>query len=87
MAEAGYPALEDLTWYGFFVPAKTPPDKVERLNSAIQRALRTEEVKSGIAKLSVEIDAIATGEFARLLASEARRWRAIVQTTAFTPTD
>jgi hypothetical protein len=87
MAEAGYPALEDLTWYGFFVPAKTPPDKVERLNSAIQRALRTEEVKSGIAKLSVEIDAIATGEFARLLASEARRWKAIVQTTAFTPTD
>ena len=87
MAEAGYPALEDLTWYGFFVPAKTPPDKVERLNSAIQRALRTEEVKSGIAKLSVEIDAIATGEFARLLASESRRWKAIVQTTAFTPTD
>jgi tripartite-type tricarboxylate transporter receptor subunit TctC len=87
MAEAGYPALEDLTWYGFFVPAKTPPDRVERLNSAIQRALRTEEVKSGIAKLSVEIDAIAAGEFARLLASESRRWKAIVQTTAFTPTD
>ena len=87
IAEAGYPALEDLTWYGFFVPAKTPPDKVERLNSAIQRALRTEEVKSGVAKLSVEIDAIAADEFARLLASESKRWKAIVQTTAFTPTD
>ena len=87
IAEPGYPALEDLTWYGFFVPAKTPPDKVERLNSAIQRALRTEEVKSGVAKLSVEIDAIAADEFARLLASESKRWKAIVQTTAFTPTD
>jgi tripartite-type tricarboxylate transporter receptor subunit TctC len=87
MAEAGYPALEDLTWFGFFVPAKTPPDRVERLNDAIQQALRTDGVKSGMTKLGVEIDAISRGEFARLLASESGRWKAIVQTTAFTPTD
>ena len=50
VAEAGYPSLEDLTWYGFFVPAKTPANIVERLNSAVQTALRTDEVKSGMAK-------------------------------------
>jgi tripartite-type tricarboxylate transporter receptor subunit TctC len=87
MAEAGYPSLEDLTWYGFFVPAKTPADIVERLNSAIQEALRTDEVKSGMAKLSVEIDAISMGDFALLIASESERWKAIVRATGFTPTD
>jgi tripartite-type tricarboxylate transporter receptor subunit TctC len=87
MAEAGYPSLEDLTWYGFFVPAKTPADTVERLNSAIQEALRTDEVKSGMAKMSVEIDSISMSDFAQLIASESERWKAIVQATGFTPTD
>lgn len=87
MAEAGYPSLEDLTWYGFFVPAKTPADIVERLNSAIQEALRTDAVKSGMAKMSVEIDSISMSDFAQLIRSESERWKAIVQATGFTPTD
>ena len=85
--EAGYPALEDLTWYGFFVPVKTPVPVVEKLNTAIQAALRADEVKSGMAKLAVEPDAIAMGDFARLIASESERWKGIVQATGFVPTD
>ncbi|UWU75398.1 tripartite tricarboxylate transporter substrate-binding protein [Bradyrhizobium huanghuaihaiense] len=85
--EAGYPALEDLTWYGFFLPAKTPTNIVEKLNTVIQAALRTDEVKSGMGKLAVEPDAIAMGDFARLIASESDRWKAIVQATGFAPTD
>jgi tripartite-type tricarboxylate transporter receptor subunit TctC len=87
VAEAGYPQLEDLTWYGFFVPAKAPANIVERLNGAIQAALRTDEVKSGMVNLAVEVDAISMGDFARLIASESKRWKAIVQTTGFTPMD
>jgi tripartite-type tricarboxylate transporter receptor subunit TctC len=87
MAEAGYPSLEDVTRTGFFVSAKTPADIVERLNRAIQAALRTDEVKSGLAKFAVEIDSISLGDFARLLASESERWKAIVQATGFTPID
>jgi tripartite-type tricarboxylate transporter receptor subunit TctC len=87
IAEAGYPALEDLTWFGFFVPAKTPSDIVYRLNSAIQEALRTDEVKSGMTRLSIEIDAIPMDNFARLIASESERWKAFVRATGFIPTD
>ncbi|MCK1642678.1 hypothetical protein IVA95_35285 [Bradyrhizobium sp. 157] len=87
VGEAGYPSLEDLTWYGVFVPAKTPANIVEKLNAAIQRALRTDEVKSGMAKLAVELDAISMGDFARLIASQSERWKAIVQATGFVPTD
>ncbi len=85
--ELGYPSLEDLTWYGFFVPAQTPAGIVERLNGSIQAALRIDEVRSGMAKLAVEPDAIAMGDFARLIASESERWKAIVQATGFTPTN
>jgi tripartite-type tricarboxylate transporter receptor subunit TctC len=87
VGEAGYPSLEDLTWYGFFVPAKTPANVVEKLNAAVQGALRTDEVKSGMAKLAVELDAVSLGDFGRLIASQSDRWKAIVQATGFVPTD
>jgi tripartite-type tricarboxylate transporter receptor subunit TctC len=87
VGEAGYPSLEDLTWYGFFVPAKTPVNVVERLNAAVQGALRTDEVKAGMAKLAVELDAISLGDFARLIASQSDRWKSVVQATGFVPTD
>jgi tripartite-type tricarboxylate transporter receptor subunit TctC len=87
MAESGYPSLEDLVRTGFFVPAKTPADIVEKLNRAIQAALRIDEVKSGLAKFAVEIDSVSLDDFARLLALESERWKAIVQATGFTPID
>ena len=49
--------------------------------------MRTDEVKSGMAKLAVEVDAVSMGEFARLIASESERWKGIVQATGFTPAD
>ena len=87
MAECGYPSLQDLTWYGFFLPARTPTNVVEKLSGAVQQALRTDEVRSGMTKLAVEIDAIPLGNFTQLIVSESRRWRAIVQATGFTPAD
>ncbi len=85
--EAGYPSLEDLTWYGFFVTAGTPANIVEKLNAAIEAAPRSDEVKSGMARMAVEPAAIAMSDFARLIASGSDRWKAIVQATGFVPTD
>jgi tripartite-type tricarboxylate transporter receptor subunit TctC len=87
MAESGYPSLRDVTWYGFFIPAKAPPHVAEGLNSAIQQALRTDEVKSGMAKLAVEMDAVSMGDFAELIASESDRWKEVVRATGFNPID
>ncbi|WFU36680.1 tripartite tricarboxylate transporter substrate-binding protein [Bradyrhizobium brasilense] len=86
VAEAGYPGLQDVTWFGIFLPAKTPAAIVAQLNGAIQASLRTDEVKSGMAKLSVDVDAIAMNDFAQLLATESDRWKGIVRATGFTPT-
>jgi tripartite-type tricarboxylate transporter receptor subunit TctC len=87
MVEAGYPLLKDVTWFGFFVPAKTPPDIIEGLNGAIQAALRTSVIERSLAKLSVEIDSISMDNFAQLLVSESARWKGIVQATGFSPND
>jgi tripartite-type tricarboxylate transporter receptor subunit TctC len=86
VGEAGYPSLEDLTYFALFVPAKTPAPIVDKLNAATQAALRTDQVKAGMAKLAVEPDAIAMEDFARLISSESDRWKTIVQAIGFVST-
>jgi tripartite-type tricarboxylate transporter receptor subunit TctC len=47
--EAGYPNSEYDFWLGFFVPARTPRDVVERLHQEIQKAKEHPEVKAKLA--------------------------------------
>jgi len=86
-AEAGYPALEVVEWYGVFVPAKTPAETVGRLNSAIREALKTSEVKAGLARLSLDIAGSSPGDFAQLVEADLKRWGPIVKASGFTAAD
>ena len=45
VAESGYPGYQATNWYGYYAPAKTPKDIVERLNKEIVKALNSPEVK------------------------------------------
>jgi tripartite-type tricarboxylate transporter receptor subunit TctC len=85
MKEAGYPALEMVQWYGIFVPARTPAQIVDRLNGTIRDALKTPEVKSGLARLSLEVAGNSPVEFARQIKLETERWGPIVKASGFTP--
>jgi tripartite-type tricarboxylate transporter receptor subunit TctC len=85
--EAGYPALESVDWRGIFVPANTPAKGIGNLNEAIQQALEANEVKAGLKRLSVEVDAISQVDFARLMKSEFKRWHSVVLASGFTPKD
>jgi tripartite-type tricarboxylate transporter receptor subunit TctC len=50
-AEAGLPDLELGVWHGFYVPAETPDEIVEKLTSALQVALTDQNVIDQMAKL------------------------------------
>jgi tripartite-type tricarboxylate transporter receptor subunit TctC len=85
--EAGYPALESVDWWGVFVPAGTSAERVRRLDDSIRRTLEVDEVRAGLAALSVEIETISLGDFARLIKLELERWGSVVRAAGFTPQD
>jgi tripartite-type tricarboxylate transporter receptor subunit TctC len=85
--ETGYPALESVDWFGIFVPAETPPECVETLNAAIQRALGEDDLKAGLTALAIEIDTISLGDLGRLMKAEFERWGSVVLASGFTPQD
>ncbi|XVV09639.1 tripartite tricarboxylate transporter substrate-binding protein [Actinoplanes sp. CA-131856] len=50
-AEAGMPQLEVSVWHGLYVPAGTPPEVVQKLTGALQKALADQAVIDQMAKL------------------------------------
>jgi tripartite-type tricarboxylate transporter receptor subunit TctC len=85
--EAGYAALEAVERFGIFLPASSSSETVERLANSITTALGANEVKAGLTRLSVEIDVILHGDFARLIKSDFDRWASIVQASGFVAVD
>jgi tripartite-type tricarboxylate transporter receptor subunit TctC len=75
MAEAGFPDYSIAFWYGFFVPAGTPPEIVKKLYEATVLASQRPEVKATLAREGTEI-AISKSpeEFAAFLAEDAKLW-------------
>jgi tripartite-type tricarboxylate transporter receptor subunit TctC len=49
-----YPGLEVFTWLGFWLPAKTPPEIVDRFNREIRAATQSPEMQKLIAEAGLE---------------------------------
>ena len=80
MAEAGLPDYEISFWYGFFVPAGTPPAAIARLFQATARAVQAPATASAFAKEGTQAVASASPEhFGAFIASDAALWARLVR--------
>jgi tripartite-type tricarboxylate transporter receptor subunit TctC len=77
--EQGFSNFDDLTWFGFFAPAGTPPEVVGRMNAEINRALDAPEVKERLAQLGFDFRRNTPAEFAAFLKEEVVKWAQAVK--------
>ena len=80
MVEAGLPDAETGSWSGIFVPAGTPPERVEILADAFAAAMETDVVKDAFEKVQSEIWMMRGDEMKDHVASELERWTQIIET-------
>jgi tripartite-type tricarboxylate transporter receptor subunit TctC len=80
-AELGYPEIEEYTWVGFFAPAGTPPDIVQKLNDGINKALQVPEVRDRLVALTFEPIGGTPQQFADYVRDEVVRWSKVVKET------
>ena len=77
--ELGFSGFDDLTWTAFFVPAGTPADLVNRINSEVTRALSAPEVSERLQQLGLEWHSNTSGEFTAFLREEVQKWAKAVK--------
>jgi tripartite-type tricarboxylate transporter receptor subunit TctC len=80
MGEVGLPDYEIGFWYGFFVPAGTPPEVVRKLYDATSQVLKAPETAKILAKEGTETAGSASPEeFGRFLVEDAKLWARLVK--------
>jgi tripartite-type tricarboxylate transporter receptor subunit TctC len=70
MAEAGFPSVNVVTWYGLYAPAKTPRPVLDRLYGELQRVLQLPDVRARLDQLGAQPAAMTMEQFARMNSSE-----------------
>lgn len=78
MASQGYPEFESISWDAMFAPAGTPPEIIERLNTEINKALASPDVKQKMATLYFTPAPSTPKELATLVHNEKNRWEAVI---------
>ena len=83
-AEAGFPGFVAESWVGFFVPAKTNPAIVEKLNAAINEIISDKSAKQHLTGLGYELTARSVADSNKYLAAEVQNWATMVKAIGIT---
>ena len=84
IAEAGVPGFEARVWIGLLAPAGTPPEIVGRLNGAIAKLMRTDEVKKLLVPTGMEPDPDSPAQFGAFLKDDYEKWGKVVRESGAT---
>ena len=82
--ELGFKALEQVEWYGFFLPGKAAPEVVARAAGALRAALTAPDVAEGLAPFGLEVAATSTAQLAKAVRDEHAAWAPVVKRVGFT---
>jgi tripartite-type tricarboxylate transporter receptor subunit TctC len=82
--EAGVKGYESLSWSGIVAPAGTPRRVIDKLNAAIEKILRSDDVKQRFASMGVEPVGGPPEAFARHVRAESEKWARVVKTANIT---
>jgi len=80
MAEAGLPGFSVESWQGYFAPAGTPPQVVDRINRDIQTVLKSPDVRAKLEDMGFKVAAGSPAELASSLQSERSRYAQAIRT-------
>ena len=79
--EAGLKGFEALSWQGFFAPAGTPLDLVEKLSAEVNRAMQSPDIKGYFAARGFIVEGTTPEAFKTFIASEVKKWTPIVKSS------
>lgn len=78
MAEVGLPGVNTQGWYGLHAPAGTPPERIDRLARALEKAVKTESVRLALEKACVTVAYQGPDALAEFVQQDIKRWEQAV---------
>ncbi len=82
--EQGFTNFEVEPWYGMIGSKGMPKELAERMNGYVQDILKQDSVKQKISDLGAEAYGMSTGEFAKLIDADIKKWGEAVKASGAT---
>src|ERR1043165_5828646 len=79
VAEAGLPGFAVTNWVGFFAPARTPPEIVQRWNAETLKIMQTPEMEARLLNEGARFIAMSPEQFGAFVKSEIAKWAPVVK--------
>ena len=79
MQEAGVPGFEATAWFGIVAPKGTPKEIITRINSEVNRALETPEVKEKMLRQGAVATPRTPEQFGEFIRNEVAKWSKVVK--------
>jgi tripartite-type tricarboxylate transporter receptor subunit TctC len=85
IAEGGVPGYEVVGWNGLLAPANTPRPIIDKLNKAIQEALKTPEIDKLLKDQGIEPAGNSPEEFATIMHADIEKWIRVCREAGIKP--
>jgi tripartite-type tricarboxylate transporter receptor subunit TctC len=79
IAEAGVPGYVLDPWIGLFLPAKTSPEIVRRINAETAKILNAPDLKAKLAAQGIDLVTNSQAEFARFVREDNVKWGKLIK--------
>ena len=79
VAEAGVPGFSLDTWIGLFVPARTPPEVVAKVNAEVNRILGLPDVRARLVPQGIDLSTGSPEDLANLVREDHARWGRVIR--------
>jgi len=86
-SEQGFRDIVVQEWLGWFLPAKSPQERVQLLNKLVRDGLQDPALVESLAKNGLQPFHQSPEEFAQLMRGDLARWTPIVKASGFTAED
>jgi tripartite-type tricarboxylate transporter receptor subunit TctC len=84
VAESGVAGFEITQWYGFFAPANTPKEIVEKLHKEIAAIMKEPDTVKRFGEQGAEVVVRSPEEFGKYVQGELGKWSRFIQTAKIT---
>ncbi len=78
-SETAYGAMQARSWFGLFVPAKTPADVVQQLSTAIEQSVANPAVQEKLKSMGADPVGDGHQAFQRYVNEDVPRWQSLVR--------
>jgi tripartite-type tricarboxylate transporter receptor subunit TctC len=82
-AEAGLKGVEGTGWFAVYAPAKTAPETIQQLNAALNKALKTPELREKFGKMGFEPTGGTPADLTAMMKRDTERWAPVVKASGF----